>query len=182
MPIDRVVLSGPGSAIPGLSERLEQSIGLPFQIGRPSGPRRARRRRRRPPHPLLRPRPGELSDAADQPDPRRTSAADQEPARPGGPLAYILIGALVLLLAGVALLVSTNNQISSSKAEIAELEGENSGAKAKAAEARRLHQLEEVHDAAVATVTSLADSRFDWERVMRELSLILPRRHLADAT
>ena len=26
----------------------------------------------------------------------------------------------------------------------------------------------------VATVTSLADSRFDWERVMRELALILP--------
>ena len=26
----------------------------------------------------------------------------------------------------------------------------------------------------MATVTSLADSRFDWERVMRELSLVLP--------
>ena len=26
----------------------------------------------------------------------------------------------------------------------------------------------------MATITSLADSRFDWERVMRELSLILP--------
>ncbi len=31
-----------------------------------------------------------------------------------------------------------------------------------------------MRDARVETVTSLAQSRFDWERVMRELSLVLP--------
>lgn len=34
--IDRVVLGGPGSTVPGLNERLEQSTGLPFQAGRPA--------------------------------------------------------------------------------------------------------------------------------------------------
>ena len=35
-------------------------------------------------------------------------------------------------------------------------------------------QFHSVREQRVATVTSLADSRFDWERVMRELSLVLP--------
>ena len=92
----------------------------------------------------------------------------------GGPLGYVLIGALVVVLAGVAILVTTNNAISSSKAEIADLEAENSTAQAAVAKLAAYTKLEEVHDNRVATVTSLADSRFDWERVMRELALILP--------
>jgi Tfp pilus assembly protein PilN len=91
-----------------------------------------------------------------------------------GPLAYVVVGGLVALLAGVTLLVITNNSISSDKAEITQLEGEISAANAHAAELAPYVQLREVHDQRVATVTSLADSRFDWERVLRELSLILP--------
>jgi Tfp pilus assembly protein PilN len=92
----------------------------------------------------------------------------------GGPLAYVVIGALVALLAGVALLVTTENSISSDRAEIVQLEGETATAEARAAELAPYVQLREVHDQRVATITSLADSRFDWERVLRELSLVLP--------
>lgn len=92
----------------------------------------------------------------------------------GGPLAYILIGALAALLAGVTLLVATNNEISSSKSEIAQLERENETAEERAAELSAYTNFQAVHDQRVATVTQLADSRFDWERVVRELSLILP--------
>ena len=35
VPIERVVLCGPGSAIPGLAERMEPALGLPISIGRP---------------------------------------------------------------------------------------------------------------------------------------------------
>jgi type IV pilus assembly protein PilM len=35
IPVDRVVLSGPGSAIPGMPEKLESSLSCPFQVGRP---------------------------------------------------------------------------------------------------------------------------------------------------
>ncbi len=92
----------------------------------------------------------------------------------GGPLAYIVIAALVALLAGVSLLVVTNNEVSSSEAEITRLQRENHSAEAKAARLTAYTQLREVHDQRVATVTELANSRFDWERVVRELSLIVP--------
>lgn len=92
----------------------------------------------------------------------------------GGPLAYVVIAALVALLAGVTLLVITDNQISSDRAEVAKLEGKNSAAEARASELTAYTQFRDVHDQRVATVTQLANSRFDWERVVRELSLILP--------
>jgi Tfp pilus assembly protein PilN len=91
-----------------------------------------------------------------------------------GPLPYILLGALVAVLAGVALLVMTGNQISEREDEVAQLKREDAAAKV---EARRLApyvQFQALHEQRVATITSLADSRFDWERVMRELSLVLP--------
>lgn len=94
---------------------------------------------------------------------------------PSGPFAYVVIGALVILLAGVALLVSTNNQVSIEKSEVIELQAENSAASAQVAKLSAYTKLEEAHQVRVSTITSLADSRFDWERVIRELSLILPR-------
>jgi Tfp pilus assembly protein PilN len=91
-----------------------------------------------------------------------------------GPLAYILIGALVLAFVGVTALVLTNNQISDRESEIARLEAEDAAAEAKANELAAYAQFRAMSEQRVATITSLADSRFDWERVMRELALILP--------
>jgi Tfp pilus assembly protein PilN len=91
-----------------------------------------------------------------------------------GPVAYIVIGALLAALAGVTLLVITGNQISDRKTEIVQLEQQDAVAKARAAKLDAYTQFHSVHDQRVATVTSLADSRFDWERVMRELALVLP--------
>src|ERR1700682_6837026 len=81
----------------------------------------------------------------------------------GGPLAYIVVGALIAALAGVTLLVVTDNQISDRKVEVAQLEQEDAAAKARAAQLDAYTQFHSVHDQRVATVTSLADSRFDWE-------------------
>lgn len=97
----------------------------------------------------------------------------QAPMRTGA-IPYILVGALVAILAGVALLVLTGNQISERKTEVAQLKREDAVA---VQEARRLAaytQFQTLHEQRLATITSLADSRFDWERVMRELSLVLP--------
>jgi Tfp pilus assembly protein PilN len=98
---------------------------------------------------------------------------DQAPLRTG-PLSYILIGGLVLVLAGVVLLVLTGNQVSESKSELASLKREDAVAKAKAARLVSYVQFQSLSEARVQTVQSLADSRFDWERVLRELALILP--------
>jgi Tfp pilus assembly protein PilN len=91
-----------------------------------------------------------------------------------GPLPYIVLGALVLALIGVALLVTTGNQISESKAEVATLKREDAAAEAKAQRLAAYSQFATLAEQRVATVESLADSRFDWERVMHELSLVLP--------
>jgi len=98
---------------------------------------------------------------------------EQAPLRTG-PLPYILLGALVALLLGVTGIVVTNNQISESKNEVAKLEGEDAAASAKARQLASYTQFRAMSEQRVETVSSLADSRFDWERVMRELSLVLP--------
>jgi Tfp pilus assembly protein PilN len=91
-----------------------------------------------------------------------------------GPLMYIVLGTLVLVLIGVALLVTTDNHISDDKAEVATLKHEDAVAQAKAKRLAAYSQFETLAEQRIATVRSLADSRFDWERVMRELSLVLP--------
>lgn len=97
----------------------------------------------------------------------------QAPLR-SGPLAYLLVAALVALLAGVTTLVLTNNQISERKSEAATLEAEDAREAAKAKRLAAYVEFRDLSEQRVATVTSLANSRFDWERVMRELALILP--------
>jgi Tfp pilus assembly protein PilN len=111
-------------------------------------------------------RPVNLIPSEDRPGSRR-------PMR-GGPIAYIVVGALVAALLGVTALVVTDNQISDLTQEIVKVEGEVSAAEAKAQALAAYTQFHSVREQRVATVTSLADSRFDWERVMRELALVLP--------
>jgi type IV pilus assembly protein PilM len=35
VPVERIVLCGPGSAVPGLAEEMEAAIGMPIAVGRP---------------------------------------------------------------------------------------------------------------------------------------------------
>jgi Tfp pilus assembly protein PilN len=98
---------------------------------------------------------------------------EQAPLR-SGPLVYVLIGALVAVLAGVTALVLVGNQISEREGEIARLEVEDAREKARAESLVAYTQFREMSEQRVTTVASLADSRFDWERVMRELALVLP--------
>jgi Tfp pilus assembly protein PilN len=91
-----------------------------------------------------------------------------------GPVPYLVVGALVAALAGVTALVLTSNQVSERKSEVAQLKREDAVATARAGRLAAYTQFQALREQRVSTVTSLADSRFDWERVMRELSLILP--------
>lgn len=91
-----------------------------------------------------------------------------------GPLVYIVIGLLVVALGGVTALVLTENQISDRKDEVAQLRREDAAVSARAQRLAAYTQFQTLREQEVSTVTTLADSRFDWERVMRELSLVLP--------
>lgn len=97
----------------------------------------------------------------------------QAPMRTGA-IPYILVGALAAVLAGVALLVMTGNQISEREDEVTQLRREDAAALQEAKRLAAYTQFQAMHEQRVATITSLADSRFDWERVMHELSLVLP--------
>lgn len=91
-----------------------------------------------------------------------------------GPVAYILVGALALALVGVTALVLVGNQVAERKSELAQLQREDAAAAAKATRLAAYTQFQILSEQRVATISSLADSRFDWERVMRELALVLP--------
>lgn len=97
----------------------------------------------------------------------------QRPLR-AGPLAYILVGVLAAAVIGVTMTVVTETQISERKTEVVQLEAEEQTAKAEAQSLSAFTEFHSVREQRVATMTSLADSRFDWPRVMRELSLVLP--------
>jgi len=98
---------------------------------------------------------------------------EQAPLRTG-PLPYVLLGGLVALLIGVTALVLVGNEVTAGKDEVAKLETEDAAAAAKAQRLVSYTQFRSLSEQRVATVSSLADSRFDWERVMRELALVLP--------
>ncbi len=91
-----------------------------------------------------------------------------------GPIVYIVVGALIAVLAGVTALVLTGNEIAESKAEIAQLHRETTAVKARVNAFAAYTQFRTLREHRIATVASLADSRFDWERVMRELSRVVP--------
>lgn len=97
----------------------------------------------------------------------------QAPMRTGA-MPYLVVGALALALVGVALLVLAGNQVSEREAEVAQLRRDDAAAQARAQELSAFTQFRSLQEQRAMTISSLADSRFDWERVMRELSLVLP--------
>jgi Tfp pilus assembly protein PilN len=97
----------------------------------------------------------------------------QAPSRTG-PIAYFLVGALALILGGVTLLVLTSNDISQHKADISRLKQERTQISAEADRLASYTQFNTVRQARVLTVGSLADSRFDWQRVLDEFSRVMP--------
>ena len=90
------------------------------------------------------------------------------------PFAYIVVGALLLAIGGLALLATTNTQISDHKAEIADAQQRTTVAEQKASELATYTSFHSTAAARQQTVTNLANSRFDWEKVMREMALVTP--------
>jgi Tfp pilus assembly protein PilN len=98
---------------------------------------------------------------------------DKAPLR-SGPLSYIVIGTLALILVGVLLMVTTSNGISDKKSQVAQLESDLETTTAEAQSLAPYAEFATLREQREATIASLAQSRFDWERVMRELALVIP--------
>jgi len=98
---------------------------------------------------------------------------DRAPLR-AGPLSYIVLGAFAVILIAVIGLVLTQNSITERENEIAELEVARDASAQQAQALAPYAEFASLQMQREATITSLATSRFDWERVLRELALIIP--------
>ena len=73
-------------------------------------------------------------------------------------------------------MVLAGNEISESETELAALEAQKAQADVVAADLAEYEQFATLEQSRSETVSSLAQSRFDWERVLNELALVIPRR------
>lgn len=112
-------------------------------------------------------RPVNLLPESDRP--RRRPTGDASANR-----AYPLLGALAALLAMVTLYVLSANQVTSRENEAAEVASQATAAEAKVKALSPFGDFAQTAQTRTTSVKQLADSRFDWERLLRELSLVLP--------
>ena len=87
---------------------------------------------------------------------------------------YIVLGVLAVLLLAVVTVVMTQNQITSNRADIARAQQETQAAQARVAALGPFGQFSQVKQTRLQSVTGISSARFDWERLMRELALVLP--------
>ena len=91
-----------------------------------------------------------------------------------GIASYVLLGALAMGVLAVAVLALTSKQISDHKSEIAQLQVQEQAAVAKAQSLQSFTTFRAAQEARSGTITSLAQSRFDWQRVLNEFARVIP--------
>ena len=92
----------------------------------------------------------------------------------GGIGAFIVLGALALVVAGVAGSVLANNVVKERTATLAQVSAKNDATVRRAAELKPYADFQTLAQERSATVQALAGARFDWEQSMRDLSRALP--------
>jgi Tfp pilus assembly protein PilN len=98
-------------------------------------------------------------------------------AQAGSPLAaYGFLVALALVLGAVVLYVLAANSIRDKETELAGLRTQSAGARAHATALAPYVEFAKLEQDRVETVRSLAASRFDWDRVMTDMSHVVGRR------
>ena len=91
-----------------------------------------------------------------------------------GMVPYLLVGLVAVAVVAVSLVTLVGKQVDDRKTQLANLQAEEEATRADAEALAPYAQFASLSLARTATVSSLAQSRFDWERVMRELSRVMP--------
>jgi Tfp pilus assembly protein PilN len=104
------------------------------------------------------------------PDERR---GDSAPLRTGT-LIYVLVAGLALFLLGIVAVALTSKQVSDRQGQETALEQQLQQETARANSLAPFAQFRALQESRAATMRSLAESRFDWNRVLRELALVVP--------
>lgn len=87
----------------------------------------------------------------------------------------VLLGGLAVLVLAMLVLVFSQNQVTDRKQEIAKLTAEQQAAQQRSSSLGSFGQFAEIKQTRVKSISDLAKTRFDWERLMRELALVLPK-------
>lgn len=93
--------------------------------------------------------------------------------RPG--VAYGLLGALGTVLVAVVLYVLTVNQVTTRQAETEGLRVKTQASEARSGSLANYGSFKEIAQTRLSSVQTLAAVRVDWERMSRELALVLPK-------
>jgi Tfp pilus assembly protein PilN len=89
--------------------------------------------------------------------------------------AYIIIGALAVMVGFAALYVLTTNKIGDRQAQLTSLKAEVAQAQAQAGSLASFSQFEQIASTRVLTVRQLASTRFDWKAALTDLTRVVPR-------
>jgi hypothetical protein len=96
--------------------------------------------------------------------------------------AYVALGVLAALLALVVAFVMTSNQITDRENKAAAAGAEANRLEAKAVKQANYTDFAQVAQTRLTAVAGVAETRFDWERLMREVSLIMPEGSWVQST
>ena len=97
------------------------------------------------------------------------------PAKVPDRASHIVLGVLGGLVLAVLVVVVTQNQITDRSRQIAEAKQETETAEQRSASLGAFGEFAEIKRTRVQSVSELAKARFDYERLMRELALVLPK-------
>jgi Tfp pilus assembly protein PilN len=94
---------------------------------------------------------------------------------PGGIGAIALLGALALIVAGVAGYVLSTNVVKQKQSDLAAVRAKNDATVKRAEQLKPYADFQTLATARASTVQGLASARFDWEQSLRDLSRALPK-------
>jgi hypothetical protein len=100
---------------------------------------------------------------------RRAQATGE---RSGG--GYAVLGVLAVLLALAVAYVMTANSVNSNETKAAKAKQEADALEAQASQLESFTNFTAIKEQRLAAVKTAAETRFDWERLMRELSRVMP--------
>jgi Tfp pilus assembly protein PilN len=103
--------------------------------------------------------------------------SEQRRAKPSGKgsgAAYIVVGVLAVFLVMAVASVLTSNKVNENETKAAEAKQEADALEAQAAQLGSFTNFAAIKEQRLASVVIAAETRFDWERLMREVSLIMP--------
>ena len=88
--------------------------------------------------------------------------------------AYVIVGVLAVVLVMAVAYVLTSNKVNENETKAADAKQQADALEAQAAALGSFTNFAAIKDQRLASVVTTAQTRFDWERLMREVSMLMP--------